>query len=50
MPNYIKSLAIVVVIKQTTKAIEVGITAESIVHLMLPVSFFIVKSVVAQGQ
>lgn len=39
-----------VVIKHTTIAILVGISAESAVHFKLPVSFFIVKRVVAHGQ
>jgi hypothetical protein len=39
-----------VVTEHTTIAIPVGIIAARAVHLILPVSFFIVISVVAQGQ
>lgn len=42
--------AIAVVIRHTAKAIPVGINTESSVHFLLPVSFFMVKIVVAQGQ
>lgn len=45
-----RALNIMEVTEQTTKAVPVGISAASAVHLRLPVSLRMVRSVVAQGQ
>lgn len=48
--DYIKILQIKFIIKQITAPITVGRRTETHVHLMLPLSFFIVSTVVEQGQ
>lgn len=48
--NYIKITKSKLITKQAIAPIAVGRRTESIVHLMLPLSFFIVRTVVEQGQ